>query len=250
VPPPLVAIPAYHLPAGRITRWRPGGVAVPMPYLESLWRAGARVVLLAPGDPGPPPSSDALLLVGGGDVDPARYGGAAHAEVSGVDAERDELELALAREALEAGTPTLAICRGVQVLNVACGGTLHPHIPDVDGLSTHGDEELEPVHDVVARAGSRLALACGERVRSCPSQHHQGLDGLGAGLAATGWAEDGLVEAVEAEGGGSWVVGVQWHPERSAAADPAQQALFDAFVAAAAGGLGDDCQRPLRPSRK
>src|SRR5436853_5789056 len=113
VAPPLVAIPAGRLAPGRIEGWRPGGVAVPTPYLEALWRAGARVVLIPPGDPGPPPPCDGVLLAGGGDVEPARYRGSEHARVSGVDGERDALELALARHALEAGTPVLAICRGV-----------------------------------------------------------------------------------------------------------------------------------------
>jgi putative glutamine amidotransferase len=148
------------------------------------------------------------------------------------------LELGLARQVLDGGTTLLAICRGVQVLNVAAGGTLHPHLPDVEGLATHADAELEPSHAVRARPDSLLATACGTRLASCPSQHHQGLDRLGQGLVATGWADDGLVEAVEVAGGGAWAVGVQWHPERAAAADPAQQALFDAFVAAAARAAG------------
>jgi len=234
VAPPLIAIPGYRLPAGRVGRWISGAVAVPIPYVEALWRAGARVVVLPPGDPGPPPPCDALLLVGGGDVDPVRYGGASHPRVSGVDPERDELELALARQALDTGTPLLAICRGVQVLNVARGGSLHAHLPDLEGLGVHGNEQGEPVHEVVARPGSRLARSCGEQVGSCPSQHHQGLDRVGEGLVATGWTEDGLVEAVEAEDAGAWVLGVQWHPERAAAGDPTHQAVFDAFVAAAA----------------
>src|SRR5437588_8915540 len=234
MPPPLVAVPAARLAPGRIVGWTPGGVAVPTPYIEALWRAGARVVLIVPGDPGTPPPWDGLLLAGGGDIDPARYRAGAHPKVSGVDADRDELELGLARRALDAGTPLLAICRGVQVLNVATGGTLHPHLPDVEGLATHADAGLEPAHDVRARPDSLLATACGTRLAACPSQHHQGLDRLGQGLVATGWADDGLVEAVEVAGGGGWAVGVQWHPERAADVEPAQQALFDAFVAAAA----------------
>ena len=128
--------------------------------------------------------------------------------------------------------PVLAICRGVQVLNVALGGTLHQHLPDDMGWSVHGTPRDGGAvrHDVRVSAGSRLAAACRTEAVVAMSHHHQGLDRLGDGLTATAWTADGLVEGVELSGP-AWVVGVQWHPELSAADDPAQQSLFDSFVA-------------------
>ncbi|HXF35907.1 MAG TPA: gamma-glutamyl-gamma-aminobutyrate hydrolase family protein, partial [Actinomycetota bacterium] len=176
---------------------------------------------------------DGLLLLGGGDVEPARYGGPRHAEVYGVEPDRDELEIRLLREADRAGLPALCICRGIQVLNVAFGGTLIPHLPDVQGLGEHRGASYgsSVEHAVKVEPGSRLALATGGEVLTCSSHHHQGLDRLGEGLSVVGRSDDGLVEAVERDRG--WVLGVQWHPEESADRDPAQQALFDALVAQA-----------------
>ncbi|MGI8685455.1 MAG: gamma-glutamyl-gamma-aminobutyrate hydrolase family protein [Acidimicrobiales bacterium] len=235
---PLIAIPTYHLPAGRVVDWARGGYAVPEGYVSSVDRAGLRPVLL-------PPASgigadellapfDGLLLAGGGDVDPARYGGGEpHPAVYGVDPVRDEAELGLALAALEAGIPLFAICRGMQVLNVALGGTLHQHLPDLSGLDLHGHPtgQSSVLHDVKVPDGSRLAAACGRAVLRCTSHHHQGVDRLADGLVAVAWSGDGLVEAVElADPGRPWVVGVQWHPEMTSADDPGQQAIFDGFA--------------------
>ncbi|MGH9179276.1 MAG: gamma-glutamyl-gamma-aminobutyrate hydrolase family protein [Acidimicrobiales bacterium] len=229
-------MPAYRLAAGRVLDWARGGYAVPEGYVASLRRAGARVAVLPPDLA--TPSGEllapfaALLLAGGGDVGPDRYdGGPHHPAVYGVDAERDEAELRLARHALATGLPVLAICRGMQLLNVALGGTLHQHLPDLQGMDLHGHptRHAPVLHDVKVEAGSRLASACGREVLRCTSHHHQGLDRLGAGLAAVAWSGDGLVEGVELAGGG-WVVGVQWHPELTAAEDETQQALFDGFI--------------------
>jgi putative glutamine amidotransferase len=122
----------------------------------------------------------------------------------------------------------------MQVMNVAFGGTLIQHLPDDPRYQPHGTPsgEDELLHEVRLESGSRIARATGTETLTCSSHHHQGVDRLGAGLRATGHAPDGLVEAIEREGGG-WMVGVQWHPEDTAATDPAQQALFDALVAAA-----------------
>lgn len=177
---------------------------------------------------------EAVMLMGGGDVEPSRYGGAGGTELYGIEPARDELELAVVAAAERDEVPLLAICRGVQVLNVAHGGTLHQHLPEVRSAGIHGEPTGgDPVdHEITLAAGSRLAYATGADVVTGSSHHHQAIDRLGDGLVATGWTDDALVEAVEVDGRG-WIVGVQWHPEETAARDPAQQGLFDALVRAA-----------------
>jgi gamma-glutamyl-gamma-aminobutyrate hydrolase PuuD len=241
MPTPLVAIPAVHLAAGRVSGWTDASHAVPDKYVAALSRAGARPVVLAAPDRSPASEIlapfDALVLIGGGDVEAHRYGRQPH-PAEYLEPARDELELSLAEEAMRTGLPTLAICRGVQVLNVAFGGSLHQHLPDVASLAEHGQAPVGDAvdHPVRVAPGTTLAGICGRALDACNSQHHQGIDRLGGGLAAVGWSEDGLIEAVEAvptsgDGGRTpWVLGVQWHPERTAANDPTQQALFDALV--------------------
>lgn len=235
---PGIAVVAYHLRPGRVRGWVVGGYGLPEGYIEALRRAGAIPTLLLPGDPRSPTELldrvDGLLLVGGGDVEPARYGQAPHAELYGLEPDRDELEIALLLEADRRGLPTLCVCRGMQVMNVAFGGTLIQHLPDDPRFGPHGTPSGEDglLHDVHLEPGSRVASAASATTLSCSSHHHQGVDRLGQGLVATGRAPDGLVEAIEREGEG-WMVGVQWHPEDTAAADPAQQRLFDALVRAA-----------------
>jgi putative glutamine amidotransferase len=236
---PLVAIPAFRLAAGRVLGWERGAYALPEKYVAPLQRAGAHPVLLPTVLPVEPDEVlspfSALLLTGGGDVEPARYGAHPHPDVYGVDRVRDEAETALVRAAMDRGLPVFAICRGLQLLNVAQGGTLHQHLADVPGMHQHGRPVVgeSVVHHVKTAPGSRLGRACSCEVLRCTSHHHQGIDRLGRELTAVAWSEDGLIEAVEAAGGGPWVVGVQWHPEMTAGEDPRQQALFDAFVAEA-----------------
>ena len=233
---PLVAIPTYHLHAGRVIDWARGGYAVPEAYVAALQRAGVRPVLLPPS-PGADPAEvlapfDGLLLAGGGDVDPDRYGAAStHPAVYGIDAERDQSELSLVPAAAAMDLPVFAICRGMQVLNVALGGTLHQHLPDLSGLDLHGHpaEDASVLHDVTVAGGSRLAGACDREALRCTSHHHQGVDRLADGLRAVAWSADGLIEGVEPDGD-RWVLGVQWHPEMTAGEDPSQQALFDEFA--------------------
>lgn len=239
--PPLVAIPAYHLAAGRVADWSRGGYAVPDAYVAALHRAGARAVLVPTLDVDDPEAVlaafDGLLLAGGGDIDPLRYGAERHPEVYGVDPARDAAELALVRAALALAVPTFAICRGMQVLNVALGGTLHQHLPDLQGMDLHGQpgHDLSVVHDVKVTEGTLLAQAVGRPVLRCISHHHQAVDRLGAGLTAVAASGDGLVEALELEDpGDSWVLAVQWHPEMTAAEDRSQQALFSALANACA----------------
>jgi putative glutamine amidotransferase len=227
----LVAVVGYHLPPGRITRWTSGAYAVPDKYVDAVRRAGGEAVLVAPGAGTDHliERFDGLLLIGGGDVDPSTYGELeAHAAVYGVDPDRDRSEIALVRTAFETRLPTLAICRGVQVLNVAFGGTLVQHLPDRPSGLDHRQADPERMHGVRVAEPSRLFDATGTTSVHGASRHHQGIDRLGDGLVPVGWAEDELVEAVEHRDG--WIVGVQWHPEITAATDPAQQSLFDALV--------------------
>lgn len=241
---PLIAVVAYHLAPGRVTRWPEGGYGVPALYVDALRRAGARSAILPPGESGAPDELldpfDGLLLVGGGDVDPARYGGASDGHVYGVEPDRDDVETDLLLAADRLAMPALCICRGMQVMNVAFGGSLHPHLPDLEGTIEHGVPvaDTRTLHEVRTAPGSRLRDLTGDEIPSCSSHHHQGVDRLGEGLKATGWSRDGLVEAVEHDAGGrgqdAWMLGVQWHPEDTAASDAVQQGLFDAFVLAAA----------------
>jgi putative glutamine amidotransferase len=228
---PLIAIPTYHLGPGRVGNWE-GAYALPEPYVAALRAAGARTALLPPGQPVEPEEVlapfDGLLLAGGGDIEPARYGAADHPAQYGTDPDRDQLELALARAAVRSGTPTLGICRGVQLLNVAFGGTLDQHLPDGDGHVQHRDEAKQALHGLRIEPGSRLAEAVGQVEAKGLSHHHQALDRLGEGFRPVAWAPDGLVEGIERDQG--WTVGVLWHPESTAAADPAQRRLLGAFV--------------------
>lgn len=236
---PEIAIVSYHLSPGRVSFWKVGGYAVPENYVDAARRADARASLILPGDDRSPAEllerHDGLLLVGGGDVEPSRYGAASVDEVYGVEPDRDASEIDLLREADRLGVPTLCICRGMQVLNVAFGGTLLQHLPADERFMPHGAPSGADaiVHDVKLAAGSRTAQAADTEVVACSSHHHQGVEELGQGLVATGWSEDGLVEALERDAG--WMVGVQWHPEDTASADPAQQGLFGELARRAAG---------------
>jgi putative glutamine amidotransferase len=236
---PLVAIPAYHLADGRVRGWVRAGFGLPEGYVHALRRAGARPVILPAPDPDDAETLlhdfDAVLLAGGGDVEPSRYNATLHPSMYGVDTDRDALEFELALAAARIGVPTLAVCRGFQVVNVAFGGTLHQHLPDVEGTIAHGSPVggTSASHDVKAQAHSRLAEVCGDVIRDCTSHHHQGVEEVGVGLVPTAWTEDGLVEALELGDPAGFYIAVQWHPEMTATTDPVQQALFDALVAAA-----------------
>ena len=237
---PLVAVVAYHLGDDRVARWPRGGYGVPAPYIECLRRAGARTAIVAPGESGDAEeilsSFDGLVLVGGGDVDPARYGGSGGEHVYGIEPVRDELEIGLLHAADRLGVPTLCICRGMQIMNVAFGGTLHRHLPDMPGMLEHGVPvaNTQSMHPVEVTSDSRLESTVGERMLSCSSHHHQGVDRVGEGLVVSGRSPDGLVEAIERPypetQWSKWMVGVEWHPEDTAAEDPAQQALFDGLA--------------------
>jgi putative glutamine amidotransferase len=181
-----------------------------------------------------------LVLTGGEDVDPAFYGHEPHPQLGDVNLARDRMEFAVLRLALERRMPVLAICRGIQLLNVAFGGTLFQHLPI---QRAHGviHEQSAPIderwHHARVDPESRLAEIFGSADLFINSFHHQGIDHLGRGLRPVVWAEDGLIEAVEAEEY-PWVMGVQWHPERGEAATPDDRRhpdgrLFYAFIDAA-----------------
>jgi putative glutamine amidotransferase len=174
---------------------------------------------------------DALILTGGGDIDPGRYGGRRHATNYGIDLERDALEIELGRRVMDSRLPTLGICRGAQVLNVARGGKLIEHIPDEVGETVlHRAPPREPVtHAIRLKAGSRLAKIFGREEFEAASWHHQALRGTAEGFEAVGHAPDGTIEAIELTAH-PWLIAVQWHPELTAASDPLQQKLFDAIV--------------------
>jgi gamma-glutamyl-gamma-aminobutyrate hydrolase PuuD len=291
---PLVAVTGRPTKPGR--PWRLAGVGSQLNYLDAVARAGGLGVVLAPitgegtqaaadtESAGPDDESaadsradalrvaagealdhfDGLLLGGGPDLDPVLYGQEPHETVYGNNRAVDRFEIALCHAALRARLPVLAICRGLQVVNVACGGTLHQHISDRPGGSDHGRPGVSGARTVVTlQPGSRVAAVVGGDTIKASCFHHQAVDRVGAGLVATGWADDGVVEALEPAGAherplvealeparpgeeplpggtppappaGSWLLAVQWHPETVAADEPDQQAIFDAFHAAAA----------------
>jgi putative glutamine amidotransferase len=237
LPPPLIAITTY--PADTDDR-----VSLPAAYIEAVRRAGGRALLVPPGEPDPAgllELADGLLLTGGGDIDPARWDGPTHETVYQTDPARDALECDLVHLAIERQVPTLAICRGTQVVNIALGGSLHVHLPDVVGESVlHRLPPREPVpHPVSVEEGCGLALLMGATDIEPMSWHHQAIDRLGDGLRVVATAPDGVIEAVELDGH-PWLMAVQWHPELTAAADPTQAALFEAFVNAASPALVRD----------
>ncbi|MFQ6013978.1 MAG: gamma-glutamyl-gamma-aminobutyrate hydrolase family protein [Anaerolineae bacterium] len=179
---------------------------------------------------------DGLLLAGGKDVDPGFYGEAVHEKCGQVDRQRDETELMLTRWALADGLPILAICRGIQVLNVAMGGTLYQDIEaQMEGALKHTYYPGYPFnlisHEVIVRPDSRLAAALENTKLGVNSLHHQAIKKVASGLRVVARAEDGLVEGVEGEGE-AFVLGVQWHPEELVDDDRRMRDLFRAFVEA------------------
>ena len=203
-------------------------------YVRAVQDSGALAVLLPVDTRDPEPlldKLDGLMLIGGADVDPASYGQARSEATEGTYPDRDGFELALTRGALERGLPYLGICRGMQILNIALGGTLNQNLVGDDGTNSHRrviGTFAGTAHDIDLERGSLAARATGEEVHEARCHHHQAIDRLGDGLVVTARARDGVPEAIELDEPGRWVLGVQWHPEASD-----KRRLFEVFAGAA-----------------
>ena len=233
---PLILFPGRRIPDAKGLRG--DGFGTCRAYSEAIERAGALTLQVAPTASVAAHAmdlmerADGLLLQGGGDVDPDRYGkDRSCAHIYGVDESHDDLEMSLVRAAFELNRPILGICRGMQVLNVALGGTL---VGDLGQRIPDRHAHWDTYHPVQVVGGSRLAFASGTTPKRCHSYHHQALDTVAATLEIVASSPDGVIEAVEHRSC-RWVVGVQWHPEDDADTEPTQQAIFDHFVAAARG---------------
>ena len=224
---PIVGLTTYPASATH-------GCHTPALYVDAVLRAGGVPMMLS----GQCPDCaerwldvvDGVVLIGGGDINPAEFGSAGHETIYNLSAERDAMELALMRALLTHPKPVLAICRGMQILNTVLGGTLHVHLPDVVGESVlHRAPPRDPIqHSIQVAADSELAKVIGQQVHTA-SWHHQAIDQLGQGLKAVAWAPDGVIEAVELEGRQD-LLAVQWHPEITAAEDDGQQHMFDWLI--------------------
>jgi len=210
--------------------WTLDAALIPYDYVRAVERAGGRALLVPPSTDGVEETLDALdglVLSGGNDVDPEAYGAETHEETNATRPERDRGELALLEGALARDLPVLAVCRGFQVLNVARGGDLVQHLPDVVGSEQH--REVKGVfsdHGVKIDDGSRLGSVLGDRA-PVKSHHHQGIGRVGEGLVEVAWADDGTIEGLE-DPERRFAVGVLWHPEAGE-----DQKLFEALVAEA-----------------
>jgi putative glutamine amidotransferase len=235
--PPRIGLTSYRNRASW-GPWNESADLLPATYAESVGLAGGAPVLLpAPTANAARPVEDVaravlggldgLVLTGGPDVDPARYGAEKDPNTQRPRTERDEWEIALVRLAVEVELPTFCICRGMQALNVALGGTLIQHLPDRLGHDDHSPTVgVHGRHAVRTAPGTRIAAIIGERAEVA-TYHHQAVDALAEGMVATAWADDGTIEAAELTGSG-WLLAVQWHPEVANGAE-----LFADFVAAA-----------------
>jgi putative glutamine amidotransferase len=218
---PVIGI-CTALERARWSVWDQQAYLLPRSYIDTVQREGGMAVMLPPDDAVQRDPDDVLdlidglILAGGADLDPATYGATPHPETRGTVPERDTFELALARRTLERDIPVLGVCRGMQLMNVAAGGTLLQHLPESHG---HHEHRRTPGtfdgadHDVRLQEGSLAARAAGEVVHATKSHHHQGIDRVGEGFEVTGWSIiDGLPEAFEAPER-RFALGVQWHPE-------------------------------------
>jgi putative glutamine amidotransferase len=245
--PPIIGITATLKEDVDAVAERPLGrfVRADLDYVEGVAGAGGAPVVLPPvGDESAAEalihSLDGLLLSGGSDLDPGYYGEEPVPELGVTLPERDAFEIALVGLALRRGMPVFGICRGMQVLNVALGGTLYQDLPSqwAQDLLKHrqATPKWQPTHEVRVSEGSYIAEVIGRESVKVNSYHHQGIRDLAEGLIVTGRSSDGVIEAVEAEDlSERWLLGVQWHAEAMRGAGPQQESLFDAHVSAAEG---------------
>jgi putative glutamine amidotransferase len=248
VQPPRIGLTTYREHASWGV-WSEPADLLPATYADAVQAAGGVAMLLPPGGHDPVAGAESaldgvhgVLLAGGADLDPGRYGASRGANTGTARPDRDTWELAVARAALDRGLPLLGVCRGMQVLNVALGGTLVQHLPEHVGSDAHSPTVgVHGRHRVRFADGSLLGKLLGTSA-DVATYHHQGVETLGAGLVPTAWADDGVVEAAELPGD-AWVVAVQWHPEVHDR-DP----VFDAFVHACtawrAAAAGNDAASP------
>ncbi len=239
----LIGITTYEEPVD-LRAWPTTASLIPRSYVDGVRRGGGRPVLLPPGGTAAEAAAtvaalDGVVIAGGADVDPARYGEQPHPETGLPNQRRDAWEFAVVEAALGAGVPLLAVCRGMQLLNVFLGGTLYQHLPDIVGHDGHGGlpSGFGRHHVRVSGTGALSRILDGRDGRDgevwldVPTHHHQAIDKIGAGLIAVAWAADGTVEAIEAapqDGRDAFAIGVQWHPEEGD--DPR---LFEALAGAA-----------------
>jgi len=235
----LIGVTGHRFEPGRVFEHK-RALAIQSDYCDGVARAGGLPMLLTPQPYDAAEAAEVigslsgLVLTGGPDVDPARYGQEPAPEVYLASELQDSFEASLLHAALEAGLPVLTICRGTQLLNVELGGTLRQHITGVEGLGNHGiPGQVGHPNEVTLTDGSLAAEVMGATTVHGMCHHHQAIDSVGEGLVVTGVHGDGIVEVVEHRDTDSWLLGVQWHPEETAADDPANQALFDHLVAAA-----------------
>ena len=228
----VIGIPAVHEPA-RWSVWSQPAHLVAASYVSSVKRSGAAALLLPVDERAVElylDRVDAVLLIGGSDIDPSFYGAERDPRLEATFPERDQFEIALVHAALERELPILGICRGMQVINVALGGTLRQHLVDGSGQTSHRRNRGSfqgTEHEVLLEEGSLAARAIGELRHVARCHHHQGVDRLGEGLVVSARSGDGVSEAVEAADG-RWLLGLAWHPE----ADP-RSAVFSALAQAA-----------------
>lgn len=249
--PPLIVVTTSSMPEGD---GRPGRATLNRAYLRALEQAGAAPLLLAPESTQATIGAlmslaQGLVLTGGGDVFPGLYGEEPHPATAGVSAGRDRTEVEALGIALERGIPVLAICRGMQVLNVALGGTLCQDLPSLwagalNHAQTNGGAHRrdEVTHDVVLQPGSCLAGLFGAGELQVNSMHHQALARMADGLTPVGWTSDGVVEAAEMPGE-HWVFAVQWHPEELYEGHEHARRLFSSFIAATSSSEHDSSTR-------
>jgi putative glutamine amidotransferase len=228
MPPPLIGITTYGLD-------EKGVYSLPALYVECVRRAGGIPLLIPPGNSNLEDILRVLsgvVLAGGGDIDPKHYQGAQNNSIYGVNAERDTSEIELVRHLLKIGLPTLAICRGMQVVNTALGGTLIEDVPSEIGTKiVHRAPPRNPIeHEIVITTESRLFSILNTDKAVAASWHHQALRKVAGGFKVAATAADGTIEAIESQSYPN-LIAIQWHPELTAAQDPVQQNLFNKLIA-------------------